>query len=265
MMQKKPIEEKNMDCTVLVTSCFAYKDVLENFELLFQKYWKDCPFPVYLNIDRKIGRHRMHYDKVILSPHKENLIRMRDIEWKTPYVLIMQDDHFLIDKVDNQKILNAIAYAKKYNCGNLRLIQDPKTEDVFSASEQLLEYKPGKAYRISARGGVWETAYLKKFIYKYKDFWEMERHGQQFSCKIKKRVLCTKERVLPIIDAVHKGYYEDFAYMLLQANGIFPERKQMSNLLKVKEYLKAAILDWNPELITGIQDKFDLGYKHKYN
>ena len=39
----------------------------------------------------------------------------------------------------------------------------------------------------------------------------------------------------------------------------------MSNLLKVKEYLKAAILDWNPELITGIQDKFDLGYKHKYN
>lgn len=92
----------------------------------------------------------------------------------------------------------------------------------------------------------------------------MERHGQQYSCKINKRVLCTRERVLPMVDAVHKGYYEDFAYMLLEANGIFPERKQMSSLLKAKEYLKAAILDWNPEFITRIQDQWDLGYKHKY-
>lgn len=33
-MRNQEEKEKNMDCTVLVTSCYSYKDVLENFEIL---------------------------------------------------------------------------------------------------------------------------------------------------------------------------------------------------------------------------------------
>ncbi len=106
---------------------------------------------------------------------------------------------------------------------------------------------------------------MKRFIDVFKDLWEMERHGQNLSNRIDRKVLCTKYRVLPMIDAVHKGYYEDFACMILEANGISAGRKQMSNAQKAKEYLKGAILDWNPELITGIQDKWNIGYKHSYS
>lgn len=258
------IVEKNRECTVLVTSCFAYRDVLHNFEYFFNKFWSDCPFPVYLNIDSPMDRYEIKYEKVIISKHKENLLRMRDVKFETPYVLMMQDDHFLFDRVDNEKILRCLACAKKYNCGNLRLLQDPKTKNVFSRSEQLLEYKPGNAYRISARGGLWNTNYLKLFINEFKDLWEMERYGKSFSGKIPMRVLCTQYRVLPIIDAVHKGCYEEFACALLEANGIGSERKQISNLTKAKESLKGAILDMNPEVITDIQEKFNIGYKMKY-
>ncbi len=256
--------EKNRECTILVTSCYAYRDVLRNFEIFFRKYWSDCPFPVYLNIDRPVKKYAIDYDEVIISDHKENLLRMRDVTFKTPYVLMMQDDHFLFDQVDNEKILRCIQYARKYHCGNLRLLQDPKTAVVFSKTERLLEYKPGSAYRISARGGLWNTEYLNLFIHKFKDLWEMERYGKSFSSQIPMRVLCTRDRILPMIDAVHKGCYEEFACALLEANGIVPKRKQISSLSKAKESLKGAVLEINPALITDIQAKLNIGYKMKY-
>lgn len=254
---------KNSDCTILVTGCMAYQDVLTNFEYFFQKFWRDCPFPIILNIDGKIETD-FPYDQIVVSPHKENLIRMRDVNISSPYVIMMQDDHLLFDHVDTDKILQCIEYAKKYNCGNLRLMQDPIATDIFSDSENLLEYKPGKAYRISARGGLWKTEYFKIFIDNFDDLWQMERHGQELSCQYEEKVLCTKFRTLPIIDAVHKGYYEDFAAFLLDANAITPTRAVMSNRQKAIEHFKGAIIDWNPELVTGIQTKLNLGYKPKY-
>lgn len=255
--------QKNNDCSILVTSCAAYKDVLSNFEFLFNKFWKDCPFPTILNIDEKIDTS-FPYDQIVVSPHKENLVRMRDVNISTPYVIMMQDDHFLFDHVNTADILQCIEYAKKYNCGNLRLLQDPIATDTFSESEKLLEYKPGKAYRIGARGGLWKTEYLKIFIDEFDDLWQMERHGQELSCLYPEKVLCTKFRILPMIDAVHKGKYEDFAAYLLDANAITPQRAIMSNKRKAIEYFKGAIIDWNPELVTRIQSKLNLGYKPKY-
>lgn len=256
--------EKNMKCTVLVTSCDAYKDVLYNFEFLFKKFWSDCPFPVYLNIDKEVDT-TMPYDNIIISDYKQNLVRMRAVEIKTPYVIMMQDDHFLFDKVDNSKILKCIEFAEKYDCGNLRLIQDPPTEDVFSESENLLEYKKGKAYRISARGGLWNAEYFRNYIDNFEDLWQMERHGQELSNKLDKKILCTKYRTLPIIDAVHKGMYEDFASILMEANELETQRPVMPSKVKAKEAIKGAIIDWNPELITSIQARLNVGFKPKYN
>ena len=253
------------DCTVLITSCYAYRDVLYAFEVFFEKHWPDCPFPLVLNVDKEIPDLKLHYDRIVISEHEANLVRMRDIAFDTPYVIMIQDDHFLFDDVDTDAILEAISLAKKYSCGNLRLIQDPRTAVPFENETGLMEYLPGQAYRISARGGLWETAYLKRFIDAFDDFWGMERNGQELANSIDQKVLCTKKRILPIMDAVHKGYYEEFAYMMLEANGIEASREVMPNRMKVKEYLKGAILDINPDLITKLQAKLNIGYKKKYN
>ena len=166
---------------------------------------------------------------------------MRDVNIETPYVIMMQDDYFIFDKVDNNRIFHCIDLAEKYDCGNFRLIQDPKTDTVFDEDEELLIYNPGKAYRISARGGLWKTDYWRKFVEKYDDFWQMEQQGQIFSCSLPERILCTKYRTLPMFDAVHKGYYEDFAIMLLETNGIVPLRTVAPGKVKL-EYEKRNVL-----------------------
>lgn len=255
--------EKNKDCCILVTSCMEYKDVLKNFEFFFQKFWRDCPFRVILNVDGKVET-TFPYDEIVVSPHKENLVRMRDVQIPSPYVIMMQEDHFLFDQVNTERILQCLEYAQKYDCGNLRLMQDPPCTDMFSESEDLLEYKPGKAYRISARAGLWKASYLKIFIDEFDDLWQMERLGQKRSLQLPEKVLCTRHRILPIFDAVHKGLYEDFAYFMLDANSLIPQRGVMSNKKKAIEYLKGAIIDWNPELVTSIQNRLNLGFKPKY-
>ena len=103
-----------------------------------------------------------------------------------------------------------------------------------------------------------------KFIDKYDDFWQMEQQGQIFSCSLPERVLCTKYRTLPMIDAVHKGYYEDFAIMLLEANGIEPSRTTASGKIKLKETLKGVIWEINPDLIMKLQNYLKIGHRQKY-
>ncbi len=253
----------NKDCVIVVTSCFKYRDVLNKFEFFFQKYWSDCPFEVWLSIDKTIDSE-FKYDKIIVSDNPQNLLRMRAIEFSTPYVIMMQDDHWLINDVDTKKILQCIEFAKKYDCGTLRLLRDPITNDVFSSSEELYIYNPGAAYRISARGGLWNTQYLELFINKYIDLWEMERFGNDFANSLPQKVLATKYRVLPIIDAVHKGKYEDFAAFLLDANNIDLDREVLSAKEKCVAAFKATVLNMNPSLITKIQSFFNIGYKPKY-
>ncbi len=38
----------NLDCTVLVASCDKYADLLRPFDILWRKYWADCPFETVL-------------------------------------------------------------------------------------------------------------------------------------------------------------------------------------------------------------------------
>lgn len=254
----------NSKCIVLVTSCMKYGDVLCNFEILFRRYWPDCPFRVWLNIDEEWKDRTGLYDRIIVSHHPENLVRMREVPFDTPYVIVMQDDHFLIAPVDNGKVLNALSLAEKYHTGNLRLIQDPRTDEIFSEKDNLREYKPGAAYRISARGGLWDTEYFKKFINEFRDFWEMERRGQSFSESLPQKVLCTSGRVLPMIDAVHKGKYEEFVRDILEANGLQAGRPVLTARERLKECVKAAIIESNPELVTHIQEKLNIGFKPKY-
>ena len=40
------------ECTILILSCDKNISVLNIFESYFKKYWKDCPFPVYVGLEK---------------------------------------------------------------------------------------------------------------------------------------------------------------------------------------------------------------------
>lgn len=48
MCYTSAIGMKNPDCTVLVASCDAYRDVVGPHVVLRRTYWPDCPFETVL-------------------------------------------------------------------------------------------------------------------------------------------------------------------------------------------------------------------------
>ena len=98
---------KKNGCTVLVTSCDAYRDVERPFVSLFRKHWPDCPFALVLltetaaehdgRIDAANG-----FDRIIATGLGKNWCQMlaealEQIE--TPYVLLSRVCHFIFRKV----------------------------------------------------------------------------------------------------------------------------------------------------------------------
>ena len=63
--------------------------------------------------------------------------------------------------------------------------------------------------------------------------------------------------VFPFEDVVHKGRWEVHGVRLCDRNDIdidYSRRKQMTDLMMAKEYLKGAILKINPTLVLRIQN-----------
>jgi len=258
---------KSQDLTVLVSTCKEYADVLYCFEKLFKKFWMDCPYPVILVTDCKAGMD-YQYDNVIEIRHKGNGKRIYEAlkEIKTEYILLLLDDFFLCDYVDNGIINKILSYMKKYNAGNIRFIKNifSNSDILFDDEEGLLVSKPGNAYRLSVGCGVWDKQFLESILKYYDNLWSFEREGSFNPRTFERLVLVSSYQEFPCIDAVHKGKYEQFAASLLSMNHLDidqSKRKVMSNKDIVLKYLKGAVLDINPNLVVKMQNILHIGFK----
>ena len=99
---------------VVVISCDKFSDLWNSYFKLFWQNWDDCPFQVYL-LSNKL---KFEHSKVFSIQVGE------DISWsdnlrsllgniKEEIVLLLLEDAFIIDKVNNIKMLNMIDYFYK--------------------------------------------------------------------------------------------------------------------------------------------------------
>lgn len=147
------------DTAVLVTSCDEYSDLWKPcFTFLF-KYWPDCPFKIYLT------SNFLRYDDV----HVTTIQTGKDKSWSSnaavalrflrsihPVLLMWQDDYFLVQLVDTERILKLEDYMRCRGAICLRLVPSPPPdgrpcEDNFEVGE----IRKGVPYRVSMQPGFW--------------------------------------------------------------------------------------------------------------
>ena len=105
--------ETKQRLAVLISSCDGYQDVWDPFFLLMDKYWKDIPYPVYLNTET------INYDKKYnnFSIQTLNLKKKRKLKtsWsqrmidvleriEEEYIFILIEDFFLRERVQTELI-----------------------------------------------------------------------------------------------------------------------------------------------------------------
>lgn len=243
----------NPDCTVLVTSCDAYRDVEGPFLHLFRKYWPDCPFELVVNGETSAVEG---FDRAIFSGRgktwSQMLVEALD-QIATPYVIMLMNDYYLESAVDTALLLRRLDEAKEKDALNYRLCPNPPRA------------VKNTAYAISCKAGIWNRAFLRDLAARTKSAWEFERYGSyMFDESDPRPLLVTARQEFPFLDVVHKGYWEPWGVELLKREGIdydFSVRGTPPLSVRMKEAVKRFIFNLNPDLVTRIQNIFNAGKK----
>jgi len=216
---------KNPDCTVVVTSCDEYADVLPPFVELWRMFWPDCPFETVLATQTDSGVVA-GFDRTILAGEgkcwSERMAAALD-QIATPYVLLLMDDYYLSEEVDTARILDLLARCKHADALNLRMNPKPPYA------------KKNHAYAISCQAGFWNRGFLLSLVAKTKTAWDFERNGSfMFDESDSRPLLVTDKKEFPFVDAVHKGCWDPVGLKLLSENAVAYAGVRMLPTLKVR-------------------------------
>lgn len=167
-------------CEIIVNSCDNYSDLWQPFFQLFTKYWKDCPYKIILNTETK----SFSYPGLSINTYSMNAGEKR---WgkrfldhldkvDTEYVLLLLDDFFLRDYVDQtviDKCLSLMDEDKSISCFQFIPVKDPN--NVTYEPYPIFEVRPKEArYKLTLQAGVWRVEDLKTYIFPEESPWDFE-------------------------------------------------------------------------------------------
>ncbi len=168
----------NHNTCVLIMSCDKYQDLWNPFFHFFEKYWIDCPFPVYLASNTVTCNRK---NVISLNSNKfttwsdETLEILNQIPQQT--IIYLQDDYLLQKKVSNLLIFDYIAKSQNYNADYLRLFPSPGPDLEFKNDPQLGKISNGANYRTSLQAAIWKKDTLKALIKKDENQWDFEMNS----------------------------------------------------------------------------------------
>jgi hypothetical protein len=97
---------------IVVSSCDAFFDAWRPFFFFFRKHWSDCPFPVFLIVNRLQVRSKF-VQPIAVGPDRDWASNMANAlaSITQPYILYFQEDYFLNGVVNNALLAQDFAYA----------------------------------------------------------------------------------------------------------------------------------------------------------
>ena len=166
---------------ILVLSCDKNEDLFPLFHHCIEKYWPEHP-EVYYSTES------------IVNPYYKTICHAYDIEHWTKriretvgqiddeFILIMVDDIFIQERVDNNKVLNLIRYFKE-NTASLNL-QPTFDIDDCAIKDDIMERNPNGEFHVSVMCSLWKkSALLDVFNYDTNPWqfeWDNKKKGYQY-------------------------------------------------------------------------------------
>jgi hypothetical protein len=203
---------------IVVISCDNYSDLWLPFFELFQRYWSDCPFNVYLVTNEK-------------QPALKNVTSIsvgKDISWsdnlasglkKVPAanILLFVDDLFLIETVDTRQIMNLCEHFTEIEANFLRFVPKPKPDKEFDNSFGLIS--EGAIYRVSTVLSLWKKSVLLDLLKSGESAWDFEVYGTIRADKYD-GFYSTWYTPFPIVNCVIKGKWQRNALRKVRSFGV---------------------------------------------
>ncbi len=177
--------ENDRDCTIIVNTCDAYCDIWGAFYTLFKRYWPDCRYPVVLNSESKNDDSCMPGWQIMNAPSQDIswTARLRNVVERvsSEYILIMLDDFFLTDYVDDKKFDYCLSWLNANDdasCITFYYTANDGTPSNLDGYE--LRPQVGK-YKVNAVISLWRKSVLLKYLTYDENPWQFELRGTERS------------------------------------------------------------------------------------
>lgn len=161
----------NKNCSVVVLTCDSYSDLWEPFFILKNRYWNDCPYETYLITETK----ECEYCKTININEKIWTKRVREglKKIKSDYVIILLEDFFIRDKVDNERIEYCMNHFDK-NTAMFNFEKSYDENDIDSGVEGFKKKSETAPYKCSCQAAIWDRKKLIKLLAVDGSAWDWE-------------------------------------------------------------------------------------------
>ena len=169
----------NNICSLLIDSCDIYSDGWDAFFTLLKKYWETCPYNIYLNTETKSFRCDEWNvnvincsEKLTWSERLKNALNIID----TKYVLLMESDYLIEDKVNEKVIFDCINWMETNpNIAAFSFMPcdggEGKNHDYYNFEKLSKKSK----YRSNLQAGLWNRKILLKSLRNHECAWQFER------------------------------------------------------------------------------------------
>ena len=246
--------------TIIVMSCDSYSDIWKYFVMCLDKYWNNKDIKRLLVTDTIVGPIDGFSTVVSCGSNlqwTDRLSRAID-KVETPYILLLLEDFFLKNTIDENIYCEIVDKMDEYNIGVFKLMPDIGKGIVWSKDNQYLLYEKGQPYRISTLPSIWNKSYLKKLTGVSNSAWQFEREITYYSNQFDEMVLGISGNAFIYAHAIKRGKWQDEGLDLLKQIGIeidFSVRKKRNLFDKIRQIIIDFVFNLSPELVVRLQNK----------
>jgi hypothetical protein len=241
--------------SILILSCDRYSDLWPVFFKLFEKYWPDCPYPVYLGTNEKqfyrpnINLLRIGVDEGWALGAKRMLEFIQ-----SDYVLIILEDFFFFRTVDTQQVTMLFKALVGLNGAYLRLRPFPSPDSkTFHPNIGLIEH--GAPYRVALQAAIWKKDVFLHLLTPGENPWQMELRGTVRSEQMTESFYSVWQPVFYYHAGVTKGEWTTSALRQLRQEGILPDLTARPLMTRSKS-LQLEFTRWINRFINMVPWKF---------
>ena len=237
------------DLTVLIVGFDGYVDVWNHDIELMNKFWRERPRTILANSE--LNPHYENVEVINTGPNSEwsKKVQFALDKINTPYVMLLLEDFFITDYVDNDRLESVMKLIKedgiKFYQISVQLIkQNWEKGRPYKNNKDIIIIPSDKKYGINLQAAIWEKKFLLNTVgtgnYNAWEF-EVNQLGADNYNRERVEFLIDRRNVLNITHTVVQSKYLRSAKKKLAKMGIkIPEeeRKQLSKSDDFKYTLK---------------------------
>jgi hypothetical protein len=220
----KPLKDFADSIAIVVSSCDPFFDAWRPFARFFQKFWGDCPFPVFLVVNELDARSSW-IRPIRVGPDPtwgRKLIKaLRQIPHS--HIIYFQEDYFLLSPVNEKLMAEDLAYTLENDVDSFSFRARSHREPDFEFINERFGVVPDDSDgRTRCQATLWKREVLLSVLREEESVWDFEARGSERTRHLRILSYGTREGA-PInytMSAIVRGLWMPEALALCDEHGV---------------------------------------------